>query len=67
MGRYYCRSIWCTVGRFSFEIVQFLVLREVSGKTILFFFVASIIAVLIGWILGRGIGWMFQKGHIQSI
>ena len=51
---------------FSFEIVQFLVLREVSGKTILFFFVASIIAVLIGWILGRGIGWMFQKGHIPE-
>ncbi|GAB1773412.1 cation:proton antiporter [Priestia megaterium] len=51
---------------FSFEIVQFLVLREVSGKTILFFFVASIIAVLIGWILGRGIGWMFKKGHIPE-
>lgn len=51
---------------FSFEIVQFLVLREVSGKTILFFFVASIIAVLIGWLLGRGIGWMFQKGHIPE-
>jgi len=51
---------------FSFEIVQFLVLREVSGKTILFFFVASTIAVLIGWLLGRGIGWMFQKGHIPE-
>lgn len=51
---------------FSFEIVQFLVLREVSGKTILFFFIASIIAVLIGWLLGRGIGWMFQKGHIPE-
>ncbi|AUO11915.1 cation:proton antiporter [Priestia megaterium] len=51
---------------FSFEIVQFLVLREVSGKTILFFFAASIIAVLIGWLLGRGIGWMFQKGHIPE-
>ena len=36
---------------FSFEIVQFLVLREVSGKTILFFFIASIIAVLIGGFL----------------
>ncbi|WP_340596135.1 sodium:proton antiporter [Priestia megaterium] len=51
---------------FSFEIVQFLVLREVSGKTILFFFAASIIAVLIGWLLGCGIGWMFQKGHIPE-
>ncbi|MGG0506155.1 sodium:proton antiporter [Priestia megaterium] len=51
---------------FSFEIVQFLVLREVSGKTILFFFAASIIAVLIGWLLGRGIGLMFQKGHIPE-
>lgn len=51
---------------FAFEIIKFFVLEKATIGSLLFFFIASFLAVILGWICGRGIGWMFERGHIPE-
>ncbi|RBW71169.1 sodium:proton antiporter [Bacillus taeanensis] len=51
---------------FAFEIIKFLMDEKVTAMTLLLFFLASIFALIIGWTCGRGIGWMFEKGHVPE-
>ncbi|MBD1379762.1 cation:proton antiporter [Metabacillus arenae] len=51
---------------FSFEFIKFLVLAEVKLEALLWFFLASLLAVILGWACGRGTGWMLQKGHVPE-
>jgi NhaP-type Na+/H+ or K+/H+ antiporter len=51
---------------FAFEIIKFFLLEEATIGSLLFFFIASFLAVILGWVCGRGIGWMFERGHIPE-
>ncbi len=51
---------------FAFEIIRFTTSSEVDSAELLIFFGASIFAVLLGWFLGKGIGWMFENGHVPE-
>ncbi|MDC3416829.1 cation:proton antiporter [Aquibacillus salsiterrae] len=51
---------------FAFEIIVFFTGDEKDLTALLFFFLASILAVLIGIISGKGIGWMFEAGYIPE-
>ncbi|WP_409253111.1 cation:proton antiporter [Bacillus sp. SCS-153A] len=51
---------------FAFEIILFLTSEEGAANTLLMFFLASLFAVVFGWLCGRGIGWMFEKGHVPE-
>ncbi|WP_217586352.1 cation:proton antiporter [Lentibacillus saliphilus] len=51
---------------FAFEIIAYLTAHDPDGTKLLTFFAASIFAAIFGWALGRGIGWMFEMGHIPE-
>ncbi|WP_456272118.1 cation:proton antiporter [Bacillus sp. AK031] len=51
---------------FAFEIILFLTSEEGAANTLLMFFLASLFAVVFGWLCGRGIGWMLEKGHVPE-
>ncbi|MGM0847210.1 MAG: cation:proton antiporter [Bacillota bacterium] len=50
---------------FAFEFILFFT-REGGGSALLLFFMASFFAVVFGWMCGKGIGWMFEKGHVPE-
>ncbi|MCT2535249.1 sodium:proton antiporter [Aquibacillus koreensis] len=50
---------------FAFEIILFLS-KEVEGIALVYFLLASAFAVLLGWLFGKGIGTMFEKGSIPE-
>ncbi|MFD1036958.1 cation:proton antiporter [Virgibacillus byunsanensis] len=51
---------------FAFEIIAFLTANNPDGTALMMFFAASIFAAILGWAFGRGIGWMFETGHIPE-
>ncbi|MUV37464.1 K(+)/H(+) antiporter NhaP2 [Lentibacillus sp. JNUCC-1] len=51
---------------FAFEIIAFLTSQNPDGSKLVAFFAASIFAAIFGWALGRGIGWMFETGHVPE-
>lgn len=51
---------------FAFEIITFMTADNPDGTQLLLFFAASLFAILLGWALGRGLGWMFETGHIPE-
>lgn len=51
---------------FAFEIITFITAETRDGTQLLLFFVASLFAIVLGWVLGRGLGWMFETGHIPE-
>ncbi|GGD01431.1 cation:proton antiporter [Pontibacillus salipaludis] len=51
---------------FAFEIIDFLMADDVTGNALLMFFAASAFAGVIGYVLGKGLGWMFEHGHVPE-
>ncbi len=51
---------------FAFEIISYLTSHNPDGTALLLFFAASIFAAIFGWACGRGIGWMFESGHMPE-
>lgn len=51
---------------FAFEIISFLTAHDPGGTQLFMFFAASIFAAVFGWLCGRGIGWVFEEGHIPE-
>ncbi|WP_240375831.1 cation:proton antiporter [Bacillus piscicola] len=51
---------------FAFEIIQFFTVESVTVEALLLFFLASLFAVVIGWICGKGIGEMFERGFVPE-
>lgn len=51
---------------FAFEIIAYLTANNPDGSTLTVFFIASVFAAILGWACGRGIGWMFETGHIPE-
>ncbi|MFD2680264.1 cation:proton antiporter [Bacillus seohaeanensis] len=51
---------------FAFEIIRFLLSDNVTVLSLLLFFAASLFAVLLGWVSGRGTGFLFEKGHVPE-
>ncbi|MEW9677987.1 sodium:proton antiporter [Lentibacillus sp. L22] len=51
---------------FAFEIISYFASTQPNGLSLLAFFAASIFAAVLGWLCGRGIGWMFETGHIPE-
>lgn len=51
---------------FAFEIITFLTANDPDGAKLTLFFAASIFAAIFGWACGKGIGWMFETGHIPE-
>lgn len=49
---------------FSFEIIVFL--TENDPSALLLFFLASAFAIFLGWVCGKGVGWMFETGYIPE-
>src|SRR5699024_12554591 len=52
---------------FAFEIISFFTSGSNNVDTLLLFFFGSALAVLIGWLSGRSIGWLYYNGHIQDV
>src|SRR5699024_4590770 len=51
---------------FAFEIITFFTVSNPDVSALIIFFAASIFAVILGWACGRGIGWVFETGHIPE-
>ncbi|WP_174614996.1 cation:proton antiporter [Virgibacillus ihumii] len=51
---------------FAFEIIAFITATDPNVSSLILFFAASIFAVILGWACGRGVGWMFETGHIPE-
>ncbi|TLS36196.1 cation:proton antiporter [Pseudalkalibacillus caeni] len=51
---------------FSYEIIRFFVLEKVTVNQLVLFFLVSLFAVLLGWLLGKLIALMFDKGQIPE-
>lgn len=51
---------------FAFEIIVFLMEDDVTIGALLFFFMASVLAAIIGIALAKGIGYMFERGHVPE-
>ncbi|RKQ31507.1 cation:proton antiporter [Oceanobacillus halophilus] len=51
---------------FAFEIIVVITAENPNGTQLLLFFAASLFAVIFGWALGKGLGWMFETGHIPE-
>ncbi|UJL46063.1 sodium:proton antiporter [Virgibacillus sp. NKC19-16] len=51
---------------FAFEIIVFITASSPDVSALLLFFAASIFAAIFGWACGRGLGWMFETGHIPE-
>ena len=51
---------------FAFEIIAFLTANNPDGTKLIMFFAASIFAAIFGWVCGRGIGFVFERGHIPE-
>ncbi|MGD6966046.1 cation:proton antiporter [Rossellomorea vietnamensis] len=50
---------------FAFEFILFFT-TEGGGNALVMFFLSSFFAVVFGWLCGKGIGWMFEKGHVPE-
>lgn len=50
---------------FAFEFIQFLD-AEVTLQALLLYFAASVLAAILGFVAGRGLGWMFEKGNVPE-
>ncbi|MFG6147230.1 cation:proton antiporter [Halobacillus sp. B23F22_1] len=51
---------------FAFEIIEFLIGNNGTPSALLTFFLASIFAVILGYGLGKGVGWMFETGYVPE-
>ena len=51
---------------FAFEIITFMTADNPNPTQLLLFFAASLFAIILGWALGRGLGWMFETGHVPE-
>ena len=51
---------------FAFEIITFLSANDPDVTKLLLFFAASLFAAVFGWACGKGLGWMFETGHIPE-
>src|SRR5699024_12674928 len=51
---------------FAFDIISFFTSGSNHVDTVLLFFFGSALAVLLGWLSGRSLGWMFETGHIPD-
>ncbi|RLQ94110.1 sodium:proton antiporter [Falsibacillus albus] len=51
---------------FAFEIIRFLLSDSETGNSLVGFFLASLFAIVFGWFIGRGTGWIFEKGHVPE-
>jgi len=51
---------------FAFEIIVFIMEDDVTAGALLFFFMASILAGIIGYLLAKGLGFMFERGHVPE-
>ncbi|MFD2209882.1 cation:proton antiporter [Virgibacillus halophilus] len=51
---------------FAFEIIAFMTSENPDGTKLFMFFAVSVFALIFGWLCGRGIGWMFETGHIPE-
>lgn len=51
---------------FAFEILRFIFGTDVDFTALVFFFVASLFAILLGFGFGRIMGWLLEEGHVPE-
>jgi len=51
---------------FAFQVIQYIASPDIHGTTILMFLFVSVLAAILGFVLGRLIGWMFESGHVPE-
>lgn len=51
---------------FAFEIIVYLTANDPDGTALIMFFAASMFAAVFGWLCGRAIGFIFERGHIPE-
>ncbi|WP_339213059.1 sodium:proton antiporter [Ornithinibacillus sp. FSL M8-0202] len=51
---------------FAFEIIVYLTSNDPDGTALIMFFAASMFAAVFGWLCGRAIGFIFERGHIPE-
>src|SRR5690625_3442907 len=51
---------------FAFEIITFFTSTTKNVTDLLFFFITAFFAVMIGWLVGHFIGWLFESGKVPE-
>ncbi|RDI41931.1 cation:proton antiporter [Falsibacillus pallidus] len=51
---------------FAFEIIKFMISQKETIGSLGMFFLASLLAAFFGWLVGKGLGLMLEKGHIPE-
>lgn len=51
---------------FAFEIISYLTASNPNGMDLMLFFLVATFAAIIGWVLGRFVGWLFEYGYIPE-
>lgn len=51
---------------FAFEIIKYITANNPNGTALILFFIVAIISLVLGWAMGRLIGWMFEAGYVPE-
>src|SRR5690625_678510 len=51
---------------FAFEIIKYITAENPNGTALIVFFVVALISLVLGWAMGRFIGWMFESGYVPE-
>lgn len=51
---------------FAFEIISYLTAENPNGNALVLFFVIAVVSVIVGWICGKLVAWLFDEGHVPE-
>src|SRR5690625_5006963 len=51
---------------FAFEIIKYITAKNPDGTALIIFLIIALISAVLGWAMGRFIGWMFESGYVPE-